>query len=133
MTNPTFTTPLPVPQYADLARRGQDAATTAVESWTDALQTYADAVTPRDAGPVDPRVATEAAFDLAERLLGVQRALVTTAVTLLTEAAETAGEQATKAGRTLKAQTDEATERVIDLATEATRRAAAAARNGVSA
>jgi hypothetical protein len=83
-------------------------------------------VTPRDAGPVDPRVATEAAFDLAERLLGVQRALVTTAVTLLTEAAETAGEQATKAGRTLKAQTDEATERVIDLATEATRRAAAA-------
>lgn len=129
MTYPAF----PVPQYADLARRGQDAATAAVESWTAALQTYADTVTPRDADPVDPQVIAGATFDLAERLLGVQRALVTTAVTLLTEAAETAGEQASHAGRTLKAQTDEAAERVIDLATETTRRAAAAARNGVSA
>jgi hypothetical protein len=129
MTFPAF----PAPQYADLARRGQDAATTAVESWTRALQTFADAVTVRDAKPADPKVATTAGFDLAERLLGIQRALVTTAVTLVTEAAEAAGEQASEAGRTLKAQTDEAAERVIDLATEATRRATAAASNGVSA
>ena len=90
-------------------------------------------MTPRDAEAVDPKVATTAGFDLAEHLLGIQRALVTTAVTLVTEAAETAGAQASEAGRTLKAQTDEAAERVIDLATEATRRATTAGSNGVSA
>ena len=62
----------------------------------------------------------------------MQRAFATAAIALVKEAGETATTQASAAGETIKARTEEATERVIDLATETTRRAATAARNGVS-
>ena len=114
------------------ARRGQEIATTAAEGYAGAFKTYADAVIPQGAQPIDPQAATAAAFDLAGTLLVVQRAFATAAIALVKEAGEAATTQASAAGETLKARTEEATERVIDLATEATRRAAAAARNGVS-
>jgi hypothetical protein len=119
-------------QFTDLARRGQAVTTTAVQSWTDALRSYAEAVTPSGPQPVDPQVAASATFDLAERLLRTQREFATAAVALLTEAGETVSAHASQAGETLKAQTEEAAERVVDLATETTRRAANATRNGVS-
>ena len=62
----------------------------------------------------------------------MQRDYVTTTVTLLTEAGEAVTAQASVAGETLKSRTEQATERVVDFATETTRRAATAARNGVS-
>jgi hypothetical protein len=123
---------IPTEQIADIARRGQEAATAAAQAWTGALRTYADAVTPRGARPVDPQAAVAATFDLAEQLLGTQRELAATTLTLLSEAAETVTAQASAAGDDLKARTEQATERVIDLATETTRRAATGARNGVS-
>ena len=82
--------------------------------------------------PVDPKQVTTAGFDLAEQLLRAQRDYVTTAVTLLTEAGEAVTAQASAAGETFKSRTEQATERVVDLATETTRRAAATARNGVA-
>ena len=54
------------------------------------------------------------------------------ALALLTEAGETVTAQASVAGETFKARTEEAAERVVDLAGQTTRRAAAATRNGVS-
>jgi len=126
-----MTTPVATEQFTDLARRGQEAATAAVKSWTDALRHYADAVTPRSSRPVDPQAAIAATFTLAERLLHAQRDLVSTAIALVTEAGETATSQASVAGETLKARTEEAAERVIDLARETGRRATTAARNGV--
>jgi hypothetical protein len=128
MTAPTAT----IEQFTTLARRGQEAATTATQDATRALQAYADAVTPRSARPVDPQVATTAVFDLAEKLLQTQRAYVTTTVALLVEAGEAATAQASAAGETLKARTEEAAERVVDFTAQSTRRATAAARNGVS-
>jgi hypothetical protein len=128
----TTATPTPTQQFADIARRGQEATTGAVESWTRALRGYADTVTSEGPRPVDLQVATSAAFDLAERILTTQREFATTTLALLTEAAESASAQVSQAGETLKARTDEATERVIDLASETTRRAANATRNGVS-
>jgi hypothetical protein len=122
----------PTEQFTDIARRSQEATTAAVEGWTRALRGYTDAVTPEGLRPVDLQVATSAAFDLAEQILTTQREFATTALGLLTEAAESVTAQASRAGETLKARTDEATERVIDLAAETTRRAASAARNGVS-
>jgi hypothetical protein len=126
------TTPASIEQIADLTRRGQEAATAAGQAVAKAFQGYAAAVTPQGARPVDPQVAAAAAFDLADHLVAAQRAYVTTAIALLTEVGEAATAHASAAGETLKSRTEEATERVIDFAAETTRRAASAARNGVS-
>jgi hypothetical protein len=132
MSTPTAS----VTQLVDLGRRGQDANVTAVEATTRALQAYTEAVGTRSVNPGDPQVATNAGFDLAARLLRVQREYATTTVSLLTEARQVLTAQASAAGETFKARTEQAakqaTEQVTDLATEATRRAAAAGRNGVT-
>ena len=127
-----MTTPASTEQIADLARRGQEATTAAAQAVTSALQAYADAVTPRDSRPVDPQAATSATFDLAEQLLRVQRQYVGATIALLTEAGESFTAQASAAGETLKARTEQAGRQVVDLAAETTRRATTAARNGVS-
>lgn len=126
MSTPTF----PTAQLSDLGRRGQEAAASAAEATTHALRTYAETVAPRDARPVDPRKVTTAGFDLAERLLRVQRDFVVSTVALLTEAGEAATAQASAAGETLRNRTEQATERVVDFASD--RRTASSARNGVS-
>jgi hypothetical protein len=128
MSTPTAS----VEQLVDLGRRGQDANVTAVEATTRALQAYTEAVGTRSVNPGDPHVATNAGFDLAARLLRVQREYATTTVGLLTEARQVLTAQASAAGETFKARTEQAAEQVTDFATEATRRAAAAGRNGVS-
>ena len=128
MSTPTF----PTQQFADFGRRGQEATTSAAEATTHALRAFAEAVAPRDARPVDPRTVTTAGFDLAERLLRVQRDFVTSTVALMTEAGQAATAQASVAGETLRNRTEQATERVVDFASETTRRAATSARNGVS-
>lgn len=120
-------------QYVAFARRGQEIVTTAAEGYAGAFKTYADTVIPHGAQPIDPQAATAAGFDLAGKLLSVQREFATAAIALVKEAGETATAQASAAGETIKTRTEQATERVIDLATETTRRAATAARNGVSA
>jgi hypothetical protein len=118
--------------YVAFARRGQEITTAAAEGYAGAFKAYADAVVPQGPKPFDPQAATAAGFDLAEKLLSVQREFATAAVALVKEAGDTATAQASAAGESLKARTEEATERVIDFATETTRRAATTARNGVS-
>jgi hypothetical protein len=111
-------------QYVSLARRGQEITTAAAESFAGAFKAYADAVIPHGPRPVDPQ--------LAERLLTAQRTFAVKAIALVKEAGDSATAQASAAGETLKARTEQATERVIDFASETTRRAATTARNGVS-
>ena len=127
-----MTAAVPTDQYVAFARRGQEIATAAAEGYAGAFKTYADNVIPQGAQPVDPQAVTTATFDLAEKLLTVQRRYATAVVALVKEAGDTATAQASAAGESLKARTEEATERVIDFATETTRRAATATRNGVS-
>ena len=119
-------------QFTDLTRRSQEAVTTAAQDVVRALQSYAAAVAPRNSGAVDPQAAVAAGFDLAERLLQTQRTYATTTIGLLTEAGETVTAQASAAGEAVKARTEEAAERVVDFTAQGTRRAASAARNGVS-
>ena len=57
---------------------------------------------------------------------------MTATLALLAEAGDTATAQASAAGQTFKARAEEATERVVDLATQSARRATTAARNGVA-
>ena len=119
-------------QFTDLTRRSQEAVTTAAQDVVRALQSYAAAVTPRNSGTVDPQAAVAAGFDLAARLLQAQRTYATTTIGLLAEAGETVTAQASAAGKAVKARTEEAAERVVDFTAQGTRRAATAARNGVS-
>ncbi len=119
-------------QYVAFARRGQEIVTAAAEGYAGAFKIYADAVIPQGAQPIDPQAATAAAFDLAGKILSVQREFATATIVLVKEAGETATAQASAAGETIKTRGEQATDRVIDLATETTRRAATAARNGVS-
>jgi hypothetical protein len=130
-----MTAAVPTDQFATFARRSQEIATDAAEGFAGAFKAYADAVVPQGIAqgqsPVDPQAATVAVFDLAERLLTVQRRFAVATIGLLKDAGETATAQASTAGESLKARTEQAAERVIDLATETTRRAATA-RNGVS-
>jgi hypothetical protein len=124
----------PTTQLLDLGRRGQEAAVAATRAATRALRAYADALAAQGARPVDPQRATAAAFDLAERLLHVQRDYASSAVALLGEAGGTVAARAsaagTVAGRTRQA-AGQAAGRVADVA-EATRHAATAARNGAA-
>jgi len=119
-------------QYVTFARKGQEITTAAAESFAGAFKAYADAVIPQGPRPVDPQAATVAVFDLAERLLTAQRTFAVKAIALVKEAGDSATAQASTVGETLKARTEQATERVIDFASETTRRAATTARNGVS-
>ena len=128
MSTPT----VPGAQFVDLGRRGQEAVVEAAQATGAALRAYAEIVTPHDVRPVDPQAVTHATFDLAEQLLRVQRRYATTAAALLSDAGEAVTTQASAAGQHLKDRTEEATARVVDLATETTRRAATATRNGVS-
>jgi hypothetical protein len=132
MEDPMSTPTVPGAQFVDLGRRGQEAFVDAAQATGAALRAYAELVTPQDARPVDPQAVTSATFDLAQQLLRVQRRYASTAVALLTEAGEAVTAQASAAGQDLKVRTEEATSRVVDLANETTRRAATAARNGVS-
>ena len=124
---------VPTDQFVAYARRGQEIATAAAQGYAGAFKSYADAVIPQGPSTFDPQAATAAAFDLAKKLVAVQREFATASVALVKEAGDTATAQASAAGESLKAQTEQATERVIDFAAENTRRAAATAtRNGVS-
>lgn len=115
-------------QFAALSRRGQEATTTAVQDVTRALQAYATAVAPRDSRPVDPQVVASAGFDLAEKVLRAQRDYVLTTLGVFAAAGEAVSTQASAAGEALKARTEEAAARVVDLAGQGARRA----RNGVA-
>ena len=128
-TGPFTTAPFAASPFAALARRGQEATTTAVQDVTRALQTYAAAVAPRDPRPVDPQVATSAGFELAENVLRAQRDYALTAIELLTAAGEAFSTQASAASEELAARTGQAAEHVVDLAGQGARRAA---RNGVA-
>jgi hypothetical protein len=116
-------------QFAALARRSQEATTTAVQDVTRALRSYTATVASRDPRPVDPQVAAAAGFELAEKLLHAQRDYVVTAIALFTAAGEAVSTQASAAGEAFVARTGQAAERVTDLTAAGARRAA---RNGVA-
>src|SRR5689334_17388084 len=76
--HPMSTPTLPVEQFVDFARRGQQAVTAAAAATTEAVKSYADAVAVRHPRPLDPQVVTAATFDLAAKLLHAQREYAST-------------------------------------------------------
>ena len=122
----------PTEQFAEFAQRSQDAVTTAVRTWTQTVRAYSGTFTGRPGELPDVQAAVNAAFDLAEQLLHDQRELVKAVLAAGVQAAEAFSEQTLRATQSLTARTEEAAERVIDLAAETTKRTSRAARNGVA-
>jgi hypothetical protein len=91
----------PTEQLVQIAHRGQEAVTTAVRTWNDALQAYAGAVTGHEPQLPDLHAAVDAAFDFAARVLADQREYTKALVAVGTQALEAVTEQATHAASAL--------------------------------
>jgi hypothetical protein len=85
VTTPTEATK----QYADLVQQGQEATLKAVETWTRTVQD-AFAQAPSATYQVNVQNAVDQAYDLAAKLLEVQRGFVKNLLANAVEAADTA-------------------------------------------
>jgi hypothetical protein len=85
VTTPTEATK----QYADLVQQGQEATLKAVETWTRTVQD-AFAQAPSTTYQVNVQNAVDQAYDLAAKLLEVQRGFVKNLLANAVEAADTA-------------------------------------------
>lgn len=91
----------PTVQFVENARRGQEAVTTAVHTWNDAVQNYAGALYSGPFPLPNAHAAVNAAFDLATQLLVQQREFANTlldAGTRTGEAIASVGGAMAKAG-----------------------------------
>ena len=82
----------PTDQFADIAERSQEAVTTAVRIWTDAVQSF----TGNQPTLPDAQTVVDTYFDFAEKALAKQRELAQQAVTAGVTATKTVSEQAAK-------------------------------------
>ena len=118
----------PTDQFVDIAKRSQEAVTTAVRTWADSVQSFAGNLTSGQAQLPDPQSVVDGYFDFAEKLLATQRRVASELVSASVKAGETVQEQVTKATETVTAQAVNGTEKAAAQATETTQKAAATAR-----
>jgi hypothetical protein len=118
----------PTDQFVDIAKRSQEAVTTAVRTWADSLQSVAGNLTAGHAQLPDPQSVVDGYFDFAEKVLATQRRLTSEFVSASVKAGETVHEQVTKATESVTAQAANGTEQAVSQATETTQKAAATAR-----
>ncbi len=114
----------PTDQFVDIAKRSQEAVTTAVRNWTDAVQSF----TGNQPTPPDAQTVVDTYFDFAEKVLANQRQLATQFVSASVKAGETVQEQVAKATDTVTAQTVNGADQAAAVATETTQKAASTAR-----
>jgi hypothetical protein len=93
----------PTNQLVDNTYRGQEAVTTAVRVWTDAVQNYAGSLYSGQFPLPNVQAGVNAGFDLATQLLTLQRDVVNTWLNAGTATGE-AGETVTQAGETVAEQ-----------------------------
>ena len=118
----------PTDQFVDIAKRSQEAVTTAVRNWADSVQSIAGNLTTGHAQLPDPLHVVDGYFDFAEKVLATQRRVVSELISASVKAGETVQEQVTKAAETVTAQAVNGTEKTVAQATETTQKAAATAR-----
>ena len=126
----------PTDQFVDIAKRSQEAVSTAVRSWADSVQSFAGNLNAGQGQLPNPQSVIDTYFDFAEKVLASQRHLATQFVSVSVKAGETVQEQVGKVTEQVTAQTvngaDAAAEKVAEATaatTEATARTARAARN----
>jgi hypothetical protein len=118
----------PTDQFVDIAKRSQEAVTTAVRTWADSVQSLTGNLTSGHAQLPDPLTVVDGYFDFAEKVLATQRRLASEFVSASVKAGETVQEQVSKAAETVTAQAVNGTEKAVAQATETTQKAAATAR-----
>ena len=118
----------PTDQFVDIAKRSQEAVTTAVRTWADSFQSLAGNLTTGQAQLPDPQGVVDGYFDFAEKVLATQRRLASEFVSVSVKAGETMQEQVSKATESVTAQAVNGTEQAVAQATETTQKAAATAR-----
>jgi len=118
----------PTDQFVDIAKRSQEAVTTAVRTWADSVQSFTGNLTSGHAQLPDPLTVVDGYFDFAEKVLATQRRLASEFVSASVKAGETVQEQVSKAAETVTAQAVNGTEKAVAQATETTQKAAATAR-----
>jgi hypothetical protein len=118
----------PTDQFVDIAKRSQEAVTTAVRSWADTVQSFAGNLTGGQAQLPDPLTVVDTYFDFAEKFLANQRQLATQFVSASVKAGESVQEQVSKATEQVTAQTVNGTEKAATQATETAAKAATTAR-----
>jgi class 3 adenylate cyclase len=109
----------PTVQFVENARRGQEAVTTAVHTWSDAVQNYAGTLYTGPFPLPNAHAAVNAAFDLATQLLAQQREFANTlldAGTRTGEAIASVGGAVAKAGTDAPATANEAGEKLTEQA-----------------
>jgi len=117
----------PTDQFVDIAKRGQEAVSTAVRTWTDTVQSFAGGLTGGQPKLPEAHAIVEQYYDFVQQLLDNQRKFTLTVLAASTQAAESVTEQATRAAETVKAHTLHATDAAGERATQAARNAKATA------
>ncbi|MEN3300846.1 hypothetical protein [Pseudonocardia sp.] len=112
----------PTEQFADYAKRGQEAVTSAVKTWADTVQDYAGPFTGHRPTSADAHAALDTAFDttldVVQKIVAGQRQVARTLLDAGVQVVELIGEQANKAAT--KA-TETVTDAVSDTAAKTTR------------
>lgn len=118
----------PTDQFVDIAKRSQEAVTTAMRTWADSVQSFTGNLSGGHAHLADPQSVVDGYFDFAEKVLATQRRVTSEFVSASLKAGETVQQQVAKATETVTAQAVNGTEKVVAQATETTQKAASTAR-----
>ena len=118
----------PTDQFVDIAKRSQEAVTTAVRNWADTVQSFTGNLTAGQSQLPDPQSVVDGYFDFAEKVLATQRRFAAEWVSASVKAGETVQEQVSKATESATAQTVNGTEQAAAVATETAQKAASTAR-----
>jgi len=108
----------PTDQFVEITKRSQEAITTAVRNWSDALNTWTGTFTANPKLP-DSQAIIDQYFDFMQQVLDNQRNFAHTVLTAGTQAAESVTEQAQRVAENVKAQALQATEAATEQATRA--------------
>jgi hypothetical protein len=112
---------MPTNPFTDVADRGQEAATSAVRTWTDTVQSFASTLTAAQSPLPDLQGVVEQYFDLAEKALADQRAYARQWLSGVVQASAAVSEQAQRATQSVAAHTADAAEAVVDNAAQTAR------------
>ncbi|NMH98690.1 hypothetical protein [Pseudonocardia acidicola] len=109
----------PSNQFADIAKRSQEALTAAARTWAETLQGFASSVTGGQRSLPDAHAVVDNTFNFLEQMLENQRRLMHSLLSSGAQAAEAVTEQAARAADSGTAHTVSAAEAVADKAAEA--------------
>jgi hypothetical protein len=122
----------PTDQFADIAKRSQEAVTAAMRTWSDTVQSFAGSFAGTTPKLPDAQAVVEQYFDFAQQVLDNQRTFTLSVLSAGTQAAESVTEQAQRVAENVKAHTLQATEAATQQAPQAAQ-AAQAVRNAKAA